>query len=329
MNTNNTQSLSICRTLLNLLSITHLTFILTAYFLPCASTAKSDRPNIVFVLADDLGWSDVGYHGSPYYETPRIDEFAMEGMRFSDAYVAAPNCAPARASLLFGQYPSRTGNYEEMGAPSVRSLTDNKPLRGGKSTQYGGGVRILLAIRWPGVIKLGTLSRIPVTSVDFFPTFLEIVGGNSPKDHPLDGTSILPTLKQEELPIGRKYDHPLRLAWTPYTTAHHVSNPQNKGEQLFNYKNELLSGQRLIFWHFPLYYGNRLEDPAWANTPCSAVRVGRFKLIEFFEDNRLELYDLVQDIGKQNNLVNAYPRIRDELYSILQKWQKDTDAFIP
>ena len=68
----------------------------------------ADRPpNIVFFLVDDLGWSDVGCFGSRFYETPRIDQFAKEGVRFNQAYAACHVCSPTRASLLTGKYPAR------------------------------------------------------------------------------------------------------------------------------------------------------------------------------------------------------------------------------
>lgn len=69
------------------------------------------RPNIVFILADDLGWTDLRCQGSTYYETPAIDRLAAEGMRFTHAYTAGPNCQPTRAALMSGQYPPRTGVY--------------------------------------------------------------------------------------------------------------------------------------------------------------------------------------------------------------------------
>lgn len=72
------------------------------------STDSGDRPpNIVFILADDLGWHQLGCYGSTFYETPNLDRFATEGMRFTDAYAAAPVCSPTRASLLTGKYPAR------------------------------------------------------------------------------------------------------------------------------------------------------------------------------------------------------------------------------
>lgn len=77
-----------------------------------ASPAKaSDKPNIVFILIDDLGWKDVGFMGSKFYETPNIDKLARRGMVFTNAYSNAPNCAPSRACLMSGKYSPRHGVY--------------------------------------------------------------------------------------------------------------------------------------------------------------------------------------------------------------------------
>ncbi|HCC69814.1 MAG TPA: hypothetical protein DEQ09_01470 [Bacteroidales bacterium] len=69
------------------------------------------KPNFVFIFIDDLGYSDVGYMGAKYYQTPNIDKLASEGMIFTQAYANAANCAPTRASLLTGQYSPRHGVY--------------------------------------------------------------------------------------------------------------------------------------------------------------------------------------------------------------------------
>jgi arylsulfatase A-like enzyme len=89
-------------------SLRFLVVILLALFSQCKSDQK---PNIVFILIDDLGWRDLGYMGSEYYETPNIDRLAKEGMIFSNAYANASNCAPTRASLLTGQYTPRHGIF--------------------------------------------------------------------------------------------------------------------------------------------------------------------------------------------------------------------------
>ncbi len=75
-------------------------------FTGCVRPART-KPNIVLILADDLGWNQVGCYGSDYYETPNIDRLASRGMRFTDAYAACPVCSPTRASLLTGKYPAR------------------------------------------------------------------------------------------------------------------------------------------------------------------------------------------------------------------------------
>ncbi len=72
---------------------------------------ENQAPNIVLIVADDLGWRDVGFMGSSYYETPSMDQLASEGMVFGQAYASAANCAPSRASLMSGQYSTAHGIY--------------------------------------------------------------------------------------------------------------------------------------------------------------------------------------------------------------------------
>jgi arylsulfatase A-like enzyme len=71
--------------------------------------SAAERPNFVFILADDLGWSDLGCYGSSFHETPHIDRLASEGMRFTQAYTAGAVCSPTRGSIMTGKYPVRTG----------------------------------------------------------------------------------------------------------------------------------------------------------------------------------------------------------------------------
>lgn len=78
-----------------------------AVALAARAGAGHRRPNFVFFLADDLGWADAGCYGSSFHDTPAIDRLAAEGMRFTDAYAAAPVCSPTRASIMTGKYPAR------------------------------------------------------------------------------------------------------------------------------------------------------------------------------------------------------------------------------
>ncbi|MEI6680409.1 MAG: sulfatase-like hydrolase/transferase, partial [Mariniphaga sp.] len=67
-----------------------------------AKTEQTKKPNILFILADDYGWSDMSCSGSKYYETPHLDQLAAEGVRFTNAYSACSVCSPSRATILTG-----------------------------------------------------------------------------------------------------------------------------------------------------------------------------------------------------------------------------------
>jgi arylsulfatase A-like enzyme len=89
-------------------------FILMIYGIPDCAFSQSPKepqkkPNIVFILVDDLGWKDIGADGSTFYETPNIDKLASQGMRFTDAYASSTVCSPSRSSIMTGQYPVHTG----------------------------------------------------------------------------------------------------------------------------------------------------------------------------------------------------------------------------
>ena len=87
--------------------------------------APTDKPNIIFILVDDLGWQDVGYMGAKFYETPNIDQLAADGINFTQAYSSGPNCAPTRACLMTGTYTPRTQIY----TPGGKSKGDPSWMR--------------------------------------------------------------------------------------------------------------------------------------------------------------------------------------------------------
>lgn len=107
--------------------------ILTLVTVVIGAPAFADsRPNIVFILADDLGWRDLGCYGSTFYETPNLDRLANQGVRFTQAYAACPVCSPTRASILTGRYPAGLGTTDWFGAPQPDTVekhwTRDKPL---------------------------------------------------------------------------------------------------------------------------------------------------------------------------------------------------------
>ena len=73
---------------------------------------SADRPklNVVFILIDDMGWTDLGCYGSDYYETPNVDRLAQQGMKFTDAHTTSSVCTPSRFSVMTGRYNFRGAN---------------------------------------------------------------------------------------------------------------------------------------------------------------------------------------------------------------------------
>lgn len=430
----------------------------------------SAPPNIIFILADDMGYSQVGIYGTDYYPTPNIDKLATEGMRFTNAYAACPVCSPTRASIMTGKYPARlhltdfiAGNnrdiyplsqpewqkfltleevtiaeqlkkkgyhtamfgkwhlsqakmppeslpynpdkqgfdesfvtykpsgsmaqpwqdaeddahnvdtitslsldfmernienpfflfvshntihsplkekaetirkYEKMEATeepenhpviaamierldnscgrifdkvSELGLEDNTiviffadnggkeayaaqtPFRAGKGWLYEGGIREPLIVKWKNVVKPGTVSESMVSSIDFYPTFLEMAGVERTIPENMDGKSIVPALK----------------------------NPAAKIHQT-------------LYWHYPHYHGGS------GMIPAGAVRQGEWKLIEWYEKSLLgeeeqafELFNLKDDPGETNNLAGSRPEKTEQLAEELEEWRKEVDAQMP
>jgi arylsulfatase A-like enzyme len=178
---------------------------------------------------------------------------------------------------------------------SYGPVTLSRPLRGSKGMFYEGGIRIPLLARWPGQIEAGTINESPVIGSDWFPTLAEIAGGAKPQPQ-FDGQSFLPAIKGQALP------------------------------------------ERSLFWHFPAYlqmykkdraFEDSHDKPWFRSTPVSVIRKGDWKLMEFFENGDIELYNLAQDIGERENLVLSHPEERDALYRELKAWQEEVGAAIP
>jgi len=169
------------------------------------------------------------------------------------------------------------------------AVTSMVPLRGSKGQLYEGGIREPMIVRWPGVVEPGSSCDTPVIGIDFYPTFLEIAGVPKPAGHILDGVSLMPLLTQ----------------------------------------NGSLD-PRTLFWHFPAYLEGYTErQGAFRTTPAAALRQGDWKLHEFFEDGRLELYNLKDDIGEQHNLAEKMPEKTSELHRVMLEWRKTVNAPVP
>lgn len=77
------------------------------YILPLLIFSQANKPNIVFLLVDDVGWGDFSCYGATFNETPNIDKLSKQGMLFTNGYAASTVCSPSRAAVLSGKYPAR------------------------------------------------------------------------------------------------------------------------------------------------------------------------------------------------------------------------------
>lgn len=174
--------------------------------------------------------------------------------------------------------------------------TDMAPLRGYKGTYYEGGIRVPLFVVWPGEVAEGSRSAVPVSGVDLYPTICEMLDAPIPDSHVADGKSLVSLLRGE-----------------PHELA-----------------------ERTLFWHFPAYlqsYGknhaDEQRDPHFRSRPCSLVRKGRWKLIQYFEDDDYELFDLFSDVGECMDVLLEQPDVAKQMKDILGEFLDSTDAPIP
>ncbi|MEM9930180.1 MAG: sulfatase-like hydrolase/transferase, partial [Bacteroidota bacterium] len=90
------------------LSLATLAFLLLSCQPPAAESTPPERPNIVFIIADDVSWDDLGSYGHPTVRTPNLDKLAADGMRFTQAFLTTSSCSPSRTSIISGLYPHNT-----------------------------------------------------------------------------------------------------------------------------------------------------------------------------------------------------------------------------
>ncbi len=109
-------------------------FLIFLFITNSLNAQKNNVPNILLINIDDMGWKDVGFMGSEYYETPNIDKLAKQGMIFTNGYAAAANCSPSRASLMTGLWTTRHGIYT-VGSSERGNVRDRKliPIKNKRS----------------------------------------------------------------------------------------------------------------------------------------------------------------------------------------------------
>lgn len=176
----------------------------------------------------------------------------------------------------------------------ITNTSSQKPFRSGKGSYFEGGIREPLVVRWPGKIKPDSTCPVPVIGTDFYPTFLDAAGIPVPDGKQLDGQSLMPLLTQSG------------------------SIPD-----------------RTLYWHFPVYlqqYAGLQDDshdPLFRTRPGSALRLGKWKFHEYFEDGRIELYDLESDVGERTNVAKNFPEKVAKFHRMLKQWRKEINAPVP
>ena len=165
----------------------------------------------------------------------------------------------------------------------LEMLQDQKPLRGSKATVFEGGIRVPLAVRWPGIIAPGTKSEALVATEDLFPTLMEAAGIEYASQN-LDGVSLLPIF---------------------------TGNGTYQRDE--------------VYVHYPHYHHQGYK-------PGGVIRQGDFKLIEWYEptllgeEGQINLYNLSEDIGEENDLSGEMPELAAKLRDRLHAWRKKVNA---
>lgn len=427
-----------------------------------AVDAAYAKPNILLILIDDMGWTDLACYGSKVYHTPHIDKLASEGMRFTQAYSACTVCSPTRSAILTGKYPARlhitdwiAGHkrphaklkvpdwtmhlpHEEItiaealkgegyatasigkwhlggpefyptthgfdiniagtdkgqppsyvspykiatlpDGPAGEFLSDREAAEVGKFIEANRAKPFFVympmhAVHTPLMGKKDVIAKykaaIPEGSKQKNATYAALVesvddavGAMLKKLDELklsDNTIVIFTSDNGGL-IGPTDNSPLRVGkgsayeggvrvplivrWPGSVKAGNTCEVPVISPDLYATALEAVGakpapGQMIdgvsllpllkqtgglsrdsIYWHYPHYH------PGGA-TPYGAVRKGDYRLVEFYEDNHVELYNLKDDISERNDLSQSQPKLAEELRAQLHAWRKEVGAQMP
>jgi arylsulfatase A len=193
-------------------------------------------------------------------------------------------------------FTSDNGGLATVEGPNTPA-TSNAPLREGKGWLYEGGLRVPLLVKWPGVVKPGGTSDALVCHIDLFPTIMET-------------TNTRPTRQRGSRASRESDPSPARRAGVDGVSL--VPVLQQTGSIT----------RDALFWHYP-HYANQ------GGRPGGVIRAGEWKLIEFYEERRRELFHLANDVSESRNLAEQEPERVRELLVKFDAWRKDVGALMP
>ena len=256
--------------------------ILAAFIVASLPAAAQQRPNFVVIVADDLGWGDLGSYGHPSIRSPNIDRLAADGMRFTDGYAAAPVCSPARAGLLTGRIPGRAGIYDWIPPGSdVHLLAEETTVasllrRAGYDTCFLG--------KWH--LNGGLATDQPQPDDHGFDHWFATASFAMPTDVALDGSDMTPAL------TGGTIDRSTPLFW-------------------YHYK--AWGGPRVVVrdgrWKLAGYW----DGPDILRTDSATMRPGDQLLIRSARLIRFELYDVETDPAERRDVAAEHADIVDSM----------------
>ena len=276
---------------------------LTALFCFQGVTAPSmaaDSMNVIVLLVDDWGWTDATCQGSDLYRTPNIDRFAADGVVFTNGYAACTVCSPTRAAMMTGMYPGRT------------RVTDF--ITGGQPANAK-----LMRPDWMQRIEKRHTTLAEALKKAGYRTGHVGKWHLMPRGEP-DMNDYLPRKHGFDINIGGNEWGAPGSYFHPYGSARCRVGVLPAGGREGDYLTDRLTNEALKI--YPHYH-------SCGATPHSAIRSKHWRLIEFFEDNHVELYDLNDDIGETNNLNLSMPDKAAELRTRLHAWRKSVGAQLP
>jgi arylsulfatase A len=236
---------------------------------------RSQRPNIVFMLIDDMGWGEFGCYGNTFNETPRIDRFATTAMRFTAAY-CQPTCSPTRASLMTGQYPHRTGIEDYLDVKSPQYLDPQKQYTINRVLSDAGYVTCHIG-KW----HLDTHFKNPLGSSKQF-GFDEVIGTET--KYIADGDYFFPFDKIRTLP----------------EQSPHEFLPDRLSDEAVGFIERSAAGKRPFF----LYYAEYAVH-ADLDAPAEIVDKYRRKYEAKYGPGSSGKFDNKHHLGKPDNIYMA------------------------
>ena len=263
-----------------------------ALLLPMAAACSQEKvetpPNVIIILADDIGYGDLGFNGEPTVKTPNADRLANSGVRFTNAHAVAATSTPSRYSLLTGHYSWRRndtgvspGDAGMIIKPEQTTIADMFREAGyvtgaiGKYSNYEAGTRVPFVVSWPAKVKR-QISEALFSHIDIFASLSKLIQKDIPEGAAIDSRDQLNALLGKDKK-GREYI-------IEHASTHSISTKE---------------------WKYI--------------TPNNGAAYNTYTNTELGNNKEPQLYDMLNDRGEKNNIATDHPEKIIELVNILKQ----------